>query len=60
MQDIGINTDGRLLASDLNWAAGETIANLTDATLSSSGTITIYNLAGSADVLVDVLGWYHS
>ena len=28
------------------------------ATLSSSGTITIYNATGSMDVVVDVLGWY--
>ena len=28
------------------------------ATLSSSGTITIYNYTGSTDIVVDVLGWY--
>jgi hypothetical protein len=28
------------------------------ATLSSSGTITVYNSTGSMDVVVDVLGWY--
>jgi hypothetical protein len=48
----------RPTASDLNWTAGETVANLTDATLGSTGTITIYNYTGSTDVIVDVLGWY--
>ena len=28
------------------------------ATLSSTGTITIFNATGSIDVVVDVLGWY--
>jgi hypothetical protein len=44
--------------SDLNPAAGEVEANLVVATLSSSGTITIYNFAGSVNVAVDVAGWY--
>jgi hypothetical protein len=45
-------------SSDLNPAPGTVRANLVVATLSSSGTITIYNNAGSIDVVVDVLGWY--
>ncbi len=44
--------------SDLNWMAGHTVANLVIAKLSSTGTITIYNNTGSADVIVDVMGWY--
>ena len=32
--------------------------NLTVASLSPSGTISIYNSAGSVNVVVDVLGWY--
>ena len=44
--------------SDLNWTAGETTANLVIASISSSGTITIYNYAGSTNVIVDVMGWY--
>ncbi len=48
----------RPLASDLNPAAGDVKGNLTVATLSSSGTISIYNNTGSVNVVVDVLGWY--
>ena len=44
--------------SDLNPAAGDVKGNLTVATLSTSGTTSIYNNAGSVDVVVDVLGWY--
>jgi hypothetical protein len=44
--------------SDLNWMFKETVANLVIAKLSSTGTITIYNNSGSADVIVDVMGWY--
>ncbi|MGP0031324.1 MAG: protease pro-enzyme activation domain-containing protein [Acidimicrobiales bacterium] len=44
--------------SDLNLVPGVTRANLVVATLSSTGTISIYNNAGSTDVVVDVLGWY--
>ncbi|MGP0031676.1 MAG: Ig domain-containing protein [Acidimicrobiales bacterium] len=44
--------------SDLNLVPGVTRANLVVATLSSTGTISIYNNSGSTDVLVDLLGWY--
>jgi hypothetical protein len=46
------------LISDLNEVPGDVRANMVVATLSSSGTITIYNDTGSMDVVVDVLGWY--
>ena len=45
-------------ASDVNWGAGQTVPNLTVATLSSSGSISIYNYAGSADVIVDAFGYF--
>jgi hypothetical protein len=48
----------RPFASDLNPAAHEVRGNLTVATISAGGTISIYNNTGSADVVVDVLGWY--
>jgi hypothetical protein len=54
----------RPTASDLNWVAGETIPNLVIATLPStgpdagSGFISLYNLAGNADAIVDVEGYY--
>ena len=46
------------LTSDLNEIAGDVRANMAIATLSSTGTITIFNYAGSINVVVDVLGWY--
>jgi hypothetical protein len=46
------------LASNLNWAAGATVPNLVIATLNSAGGLSIYNDAGTTDVVVDVLGWY--
>jgi hypothetical protein len=48
----------RPFVSDLNPAPGQVVANLVVATLSSSGTISIYNSGGSINVVVDVLGWY--
>jgi hypothetical protein len=50
----------RPLVSDLNPAAGDVKGNLVVAKLSPTGTISIYNNAGSVDVVVDVLGWYAS
>jgi len=44
--------------SDLNPVAGEVRANLAVATLSPTGTISLYNHTGSVNVVVDVLGWY--
>jgi len=52
------NTLPNPLVSDLNEVHGDVRANMVVATLSSSGTITIYNYTGSMDVVVDVLGWY--
>jgi hypothetical protein len=48
----------RPLASNLNFAAGETVPNLVTVPLSSSGAISIYNAAGATDVIVDVTGYY--
>jgi len=45
-------------ASDLNFAAGQTIPNQVVATLSATGSVTIYNSAGSTDVVVDLVGWF--
>ena len=44
--------------SDLNPAAGETEANLVIATVTPGGTFTVFNSAGTTDVVVDVTGWY--
>ena len=52
------STASRPLASDLNWVAGQTVPNLTIASLGTTGVITIYNAAGSADVVVDLFGYF--
>jgi hypothetical protein len=46
------------LVSDLNPTFNEVKDNLVVATLSPTGTISIYNNVGHVDVVVDVLGWY--
>jgi hypothetical protein len=46
------------LVSDLDEVSGDVRANMAVATLSSTGTMTIFNDTGSIDVVVDVLGWY--
>jgi hypothetical protein len=46
--------------SNLNFAAGETVANLVTVGLSSSGMVTVYNYTGSTDVIADVEGYYTS
>jgi hypothetical protein len=43
--------------SNLNWVAGKTVPNLVEVALGSSGQVSIYNLAGNVDVVVDVEGW---
>lgn len=50
----------RPTVSDLNPGASAVVANLVVATLSSSGTVTIYNNAGTVNLAVDVAGWYSS
>ncbi|MHB8263301.1 MAG: IPT/TIG domain-containing protein [Acidimicrobiales bacterium] len=44
--------------SDINVPVSVVVPNLVIATLSSAGTFTIYNNSGTANVAVDVLGWY--
>ena len=48
----------RPLAANLNFVAGDTASNRVMAELGTGGKLTIYNNAGSADVIVDVNGWY--
>ena len=45
-------------ASNLNFAARETVPNLVSVGLGSGGQITIYNGVGSADAVVDLEGYY--
>lgn len=48
----------RPLASNLNFNAGESVSNRVMATLGKDGKVTIYNLAGFTDIVVDLSGWY--
>jgi Cellulase (glycosyl hydrolase family 5)/IPT/TIG domain len=48
----------RANASNLNWMAGETRANLVNVSVGAGGQVSIYNGAGSADVVVDEEGYF--
>jgi hypothetical protein len=48
----------RPLVSDLNFVAGDTVPNLVTVKLSGTGEIDLFNALGTADVVVDVEGWY--
>ena len=50
----------RPLASNLNFVAGETIPNRVEVPLSSTGAISVYNLSGQVNVIIDVNGYYSS
>ncbi len=49
----------RPTASNLNFSAGQTIANMVVVPVGSNGRVSIYNSAGLTQVLVDVLGWFN-
>ena len=49
---------GRPFSSNLNWDGGTTIANLVTVRVGSNGRVSIFNHAGSAHVIVDVMGFY--
>jgi hypothetical protein len=44
-------------ASQLNWLAGDTVANLAVVGLGTSGQMVLFNYAGYAQVVADVFGW---
>jgi hypothetical protein len=46
------------VVSNLNFDAGDTVANRAIVKLGAGGKVTIYNLAGGADIVVDVGGWF--
>ena len=50
--------EARPLASTVNFNAGDTVSNRVMAKLGAGGKITVFNSAGSSDVVVDVGGWY--
>src|SRR6202140_1938283 len=45
------------VASNLNWTAGATVANLVEVRLSAGGAVKIFDAAGHADVIADLAGW---
>jgi len=45
-------------ASNLNFAAGQTIPNLVIAKVGANGQVSIYNNAGATHLVVDVAGWF--
>src|SRR5207244_8213281 len=45
------------VASSLNFSAGQTVPNLVLAKVGSAGKVNIFNAAGQAHVLFDVVGW---
>jgi hypothetical protein len=48
----------RPVASNLNAAAGRTIANLVVLPVDDDGEVRLFNAAGSTHLIVDVTGWY--
>ncbi|MBI2706644.1 MAG: hypothetical protein HYX32_15340 [Actinobacteria bacterium] len=47
-------------SSNVNAAAGQTVANLAIVPVGSGGEITIFNNAGTTNAIVDIEGWYGS
>jgi hypothetical protein len=45
------------VASDLNWVVGKTVPNL-DVVKLGAGSISLFNQFGSADAIVDILGYF--
>jgi hypothetical protein len=48
----------RPVASNLNFAPGQTIANLVTVRVPANGVIDVWNMFGTTDVVVDVAGYY--
>ena len=60
---LSVNPEGQAnqnSVSNLNFIAGQTVANLVTVSLSSGGGIEIYNQFGTTNVAVDVEGYYGS
>jgi hypothetical protein len=45
------------LASNLNWAAGQTVPNLVEVQVGNGGQVTAFNGFGNTDVIFDLEGW---
>ena len=46
------------LASNLNFAAGQTVPNLVLVTATDGGKVAFYNRSGTVHLVADVVGWY--
>ena len=49
---------GRPNASNLNFGPGQTVPNLVIAQVGTNGQVSIYNAAGSTQLIADVAGWF--
>jgi hypothetical protein len=49
---------GRPTAANLNYTVGQTSSNMVIVKVGSGGRISLFNLSGRADLIVDVLGWF--
>ena len=56
--DPGPGMTTPILTSDLNYGAGQTVANLVVVGTGYKGTIDFYNVIGSADVIIDIVGYF--
>lgn len=45
-------------AANLNYVAGQSVPNMVMAKVGTDGQISMFNFSGTADVVVDVLGWF--
>ena len=45
-------------SSNLNWSAGETIANLVTVPIGANGMVTLFNAGSQSQLIADVEGWY--
>lgn len=56
---ITVHPDGAVpLASNLNFAPGQTVAVHVTATVGGDDKVRFYNSAGTTNVIVDIAGWY--
>lgn len=48
----------RPLASSVNWGPRQTVANAVTVMVGATGAVSVFNQAGHADVIIDVVGYY--
>jgi hypothetical protein len=45
-------------SSSLNFVPGQTVPNSVTAAVGNGGNVSVYNFAGNADLIIDLMGWY--